>query len=264
MLINVLFNVLIFTETCAALRKILWRLSSSFVIFLECRIQGKWSWNGFNYIFGNLLSSKLTSPSIAGLWRYASMPNKKLSFISAFQNANVHNLKIASSTLTIQNQKDNCNVSMGVHRGQRAFHRGGRAVYLPVWHSHCTRARFTVLMSCSDQLAVKGGSRGATAPLKLTKAASITMTLYNSENSISSIRVISRPLLFHSSVAKYTSSLFSSETVLRLDYQILLKSPPPNICCVTITWQEIFKDSLQVTAVGVSPHVTVEHRHLGR
>jgi len=90
------------------------------------------------------------------------------------------------------------------------------------------------------------------------------MTLYNSENSISSIRVISRPLLLHSSVAKYTSSLLSSETVLRLDYQILLKSPPPNICCVTITWQEIFKDSLQVTAVGVSPHVTVEHRHLGR
>jgi len=23
-------------------------------------------------------------------------------------------------------------------------------VYLPVWHSHCTRARFTVLVSCSD------------------------------------------------------------------------------------------------------------------
>jgi len=28
------------------------------------------------------------------------------------------------------------------------------AVYFPVWPSHCTRARFTVLVSCSDELAV--------------------------------------------------------------------------------------------------------------
>jgi len=27
-------------------------------------------------------------------------------------------------------------------------------VYLPVLHSHCTRVRFTVLMSCNDELAV--------------------------------------------------------------------------------------------------------------
>ena len=27
-------------------------------------------------------------------------------------------------------------------------------VYLPVWHSHCTRARFTVLVSCSHERAV--------------------------------------------------------------------------------------------------------------
>jgi len=27
-------------------------------------------------------------------------------------------------------------------------------VHLPVWHSHCTRARFTVLVSCSAELAV--------------------------------------------------------------------------------------------------------------
>jgi len=25
-------------------------------------------------------------------------------------------------------------------------------VYIPAWHSHCTRARFTVLVSCSDEL----------------------------------------------------------------------------------------------------------------
>jgi len=27
-------------------------------------------------------------------------------------------------------------------------------VYFPMWHSHCTRARFTVLVSCNDELAV--------------------------------------------------------------------------------------------------------------
>jgi len=27
-------------------------------------------------------------------------------------------------------------------------------VYLPVWHSHCTSARFTVMVSCSDEIAV--------------------------------------------------------------------------------------------------------------
>ena len=26
-------------------------------------------------------------------------------------------------------------------------------VYLPVWHSHCTRARFTILASCNDEFA---------------------------------------------------------------------------------------------------------------
>jgi len=36
-----------------------------------------------------------------------------------------------------------------------------------------------------------------------------------------------------------------------------------DLCCVTITLQKIFKGLLQVTAVGVFPHVTVECKHLG-
>jgi len=28
-------------------------------------------------------------------------------------------------------------------------------IYLPVWHSHCTRFRFTVLVSCSDDMSLK-------------------------------------------------------------------------------------------------------------
>jgi len=36
------------------------------------------------------------------------------------------------------------------------------------------------------------------------------------------------------------------------------------LCCVTITWQQIFEDALQVTVVRVLPNVTIEHRQFGR
>jgi len=35
------------------------------------------------------------------------------------------------------------------------------------------------------------------------------------------------------------------------------------LCCVTITCQQIFEDALQVTVVGVLPHVTIKCRRLG-
>ena len=50
------------------------------------------------------------------------------------------------------------------------------------------------------------------------------MILYNSENSICDVRRFCCPLFYHRSVAKYLS--YSSEAVMRLDHQILLKSPP--------------------------------------
>ena len=36
------------------------------------------------------------------------------------------------------------------------------------------------------------------------------------------------------------------------------------LCCVTITWQQIFEDALQVTVVGVLLHAAIERRLLGR
>jgi len=36
------------------------------------------------------------------------------------------------------------------------------------------------------------------------------------------------------------------------------------VCCVTITWQQIFEYVLEVTGVGVLPHITIERRHPGR
>ena len=64
--------------------------------------------------------------------------------------------------------------------------------------------------------------------LKPAKVTLLTMILYHSENGIHHIRPFCRPLFCHSNVVKYTSSLlqYSSEPVMRLDYQILLKSPP--------------------------------------
>jgi len=35
-------------------------------------------------------------------------------------------------------------------------------------------------------------------------------------------------------------------------------------CCVTVVWQQIFEESLQVTVVSVLPHVTIECRRLGK
>jgi len=57
--------------------------------------------------------------------------------------------------------------------------------------------------------------------------------------------------------------------VRSFDYRGTLRNSRANcstisVCCVTIAWQQIFDDALQVTAVGVLPHVTIERRHLGR
>ena len=50
------------------------------------------------------------------------------------------------------------------------------------------------------------------------------MILYNSENSIRDIRSLGRPLLWSLLHLSY-----SGEPVMRLDYQILLKSLPPTL-----------------------------------
>ena len=81
------------------------------------------------------------------------------------------------------------------------------------YDTHCKRAGFDVLVSCSDELAVH-----------------------------------SCPLLsLHRQVAKHTSGLFTV-----------------GLFCVTITWQNMFEASLQVTDGDVLSHVTVECRHLLR
>ena len=75
------------------------------------------------------------------------------------------------------------------------------------------------------------GSReaiGAILPTP-TKATFLTAILCNSENIIRHIRPFCRPFFCHSSVVKYTSNLLQSKHVMRLEYQILLKSPPPQV-----------------------------------
>jgi len=69
--------------------------------------------------------------------------------------------------------------------------------------------------TCFDSPLNSGGSRGAIeviTPLKPTKVTLSTMILYNSENSIRDIKPFCSPLICHSSVVKYTSSLVQQST----------------------------------------------------
>jgi len=57
-------------------------------------------------------------------------------------------------------------------------------VSLPIWNSHCTRVRFTVLVSCSDELAVhyvpsfacRGGLRKSRADCSTVALYCVTVT----------------------------------------------------------------------------------------
>jgi len=93
------------------------------------------------------------------------------------------------------------------------------------------------ISSVSDWISIfglgsdQGGSRGrAIVPQKPTKVNLFTMILYNSENSICDIKPFSRPLFFLVTAVLWSIPHLScsSEAVMRLDYQILLKSSPPN------------------------------------
>jgi len=76
---------------------------------------------------------------------------------------------------------------------------------------------------CWNQGRIQGGAIGVIVPLKLEKVTLITMVLYNSENNIRNVRPFCCPLFCPSSFVKYTYLSYSSEAVMRLDYQILQK-----------------------------------------
>jgi len=53
------------------------------------------------------------------------------------------------------NRFNSCNTLLQVlNRYLALLFTGTLALYLPVWHSHCTKASFTVVVWCSDELAV--------------------------------------------------------------------------------------------------------------
>ena len=89
-------------------------------------------------------------------------------------------------------------------------------VYFSVWHSHCARAKLTVLVSCRDALLV----------------------------------VQSCPLMSFACRGRLRNLWTDCSTI--------------GLYCVTMTWQQIFKGSLRVAAIGILPPVTVERRCLGR
>jgi len=67
------------------------------------------------------------------------------------------------------------------------------------------------------------------ASLKLTKVTLFTRLFYNSKNSIHDIRPFCHPLFCQCSIVNYTSSPFSSEAIMRLESQILLKCSSPTL-----------------------------------
>jgi len=111
-------------------------------------------------------------------------------------------------------------------------------VALQYWLSLFSLCRRTYELQHSLDLALltRGGSRRScwgdrAPPLKPKKLTFFTMIFYNSENSIRDITLFDRPLFCDSSVVKYSllHLFYSSEPVMRLDCQILLKSPPLNL-----------------------------------
>jgi len=71
---------------------------------------------------------------------------------------------------------------------------------------------------------------GDRPPLKPSKVTLFTVILHNLENSIRDKRPFCRLLFCYSIVKQHILHLsYSSEPVMRLDYQILLKSPPPTL-----------------------------------
>jgi len=74
---------------------------------------------------------------------------------------------------------------------------------------------------------VRGESSGGDRPLlKPANATLLIIILYNSENSIHDIRPFCRPIFCHRSVVNKLHLSYSSEPIIRLDYQMLLQSPP--------------------------------------
>ena len=75
-----------------------------------------------------------------------------------------------------------------------------------------------------------GGTIGTIAPPKTYESNFFTMILYNSENNIRDIRPLFRQLFCHRSAVNLWSThlFYHSEAVMKLDCQVLLKSPTLN------------------------------------
>jgi len=66
-------------------------------------------------------------------------------------------------------------------------------------------------------------------PPKIYESNLFTTILYNLENNIRDIRPFRRLLFCRNSFVKILHLSYSNEAVMRLDYQILRKSPPLNL-----------------------------------
>jgi len=91
------------------------------------------------------------------------------------------------------------------------------------WLSHLNLESNSNLCDSVKQLALPQWriQRERSPPLKLAKVSFFTINLQNLENTISDVRTFYHPVFCHSSA--FIS--FTVARLLRLDYQIILKSP---------------------------------------
>jgi len=90
--------------------------------------------------------------------------------------------------------------------------------------------------------------RSSLKPMKVTFSTTI---IYNSENNIRDIRSFFRPIFCHSSVVKYASTLLQNKPVMRLDCQIVLKSPPLRLLAVSAPGLELIIADTSLTFHGL-------------
>jgi len=109
---------------------------------------------------------------------------------------------------------------------------------------------FLALYGRLEEVLIDGGRLGRSF-LKPTKVTFFTTIIHNSENNSRDIRSFCRPVFCHSSVVKYTSTLLQNKPVMRLDCQILLKSPPLHLLAVSAPGLELIISDTSLTFHGL-------------
>jgi len=132
-------------------------------------------------------------------------------------------------------------------------------VYFPIWHSHCTRGSFTVLLSCRDELLTVRACPLICLQRQVAKFENKLFYCCNLSGGVALIVCFTTNGMCAKNkniyawreqaiVREIASSVVACCHGAKLCAHAVFRSPFFGLSCVKITWQQIFKDSLQVTA----------------